>query len=541
MAGDTSPSTVAADASEVTDDPATGPESDPVEARLADALERVAHGAVVSVPSVLLEQGLALAFTATLTNGFSAAAYGVFVVARRFQAVLLSLSMGVRGGVSRYLPSVETDAERDLVATFGTTLQVGVAALFGVLLYLGAPAIATLTPGVTADAGTATFVGYLRVFALGLPAVVWFFAVVTVLRGLEEVGALNVLQRVAFPLGQLGVGLAGVLLFDRLLVVAVGVVVVSALVGTGGAVWLLLRRGLRPRLRGPAARTLQRRYVRFVAPLFLASFATTAQRLGFYPLLALFLSGTAGGIFAVGVLIGHLVRLPLVGLNQFVPPVAAALHDAGHDEALSRLYHVSSRLVLVATTGLAVPAIVYRRSVMSLFGPAFVESAWLLLGFVLAQFGACAAGSVGILLTMTDNQRGLLVVNTVVTLVLAVVAIPLTAAFGLPGLVFGYLLMLTLNNGLEILVLYRAAGLQPFTRAHLRPLVAAVPFVGVALAVQVLVAAPILAAVAGTALGLATYGAVLQRLGFEPAERRLVGTLAGRYRRALPGVPSSQS
>jgi len=173
--------------------------------------------------------------------------------------------------------------------------------------------------------------------------------------------------------------------------------------------------------------------------------------------------------------------------------------------------------------------------------PAFVESAWLLLGFVLAQFGACAAGSVGILLTMTDNQRGLLVVNTVVTLVLAVVAIPLTAAFGLPGLVFGYLLMLTLNNGLEILVLYRAAGLQPFTRAHLRPLVAAVPFVGVALAVQVLVAAPILAAVAGTALGLATYGAVLQRLGFEPAERRLVGTLAGRYRRALPGVPSSQS
>jgi O-antigen/teichoic acid export membrane protein len=449
--------------------------------------------------------------------------------------------MGVCGGVSRYLASVDTDTERDLVATFGTALQVGVAALFGVLLYLGAPAIATLTPGVTADAGTGTFVGYLRIFALGLPAVVWFFAVVTVLRGLEEVGALNVLQRVAFPLAQLGVGLTGVLLFDRLLVVVVGVVVASALVGTAGALWLVLRRGLRPRLRGPSARSLQRRYVRFVAPLFLASFATTAQRLGFYPLLALFLSGTAGGIFAVGVLIGHLVRLSLVGLNQFVPPVAAALHDAGHDEALSRLYHVSSRLILVATTGLAVPAIVYRRSVMSLFGPAFVESAWLLPGFVLAQFGACAAGSVGILLRMTDNQRGLLVVNTVVTLVLAVFAIPLTVAIGLPGLVFSYLLMLTLNNGLEILVLYRAEGLQPFTRAHLRPLVATAPFVGVTLAVQTLVAAPTLAALVGTGLGLATYSVFLRQLGFEPAERRLVGTLAGRYRRALPGPLSPES
>lgn len=84
MAGDTSPSTPTAEASEVADEHAPRPDSDPVEARLADALERVAHGAVVSVPSVLLKQGLALAFTATLTNGFSAAAYGVFVVARRF-------------------------------------------------------------------------------------------------------------------------------------------------------------------------------------------------------------------------------------------------------------------------------------------------------------------------------------------------------------------------------------------------------------------------------------------------------------------------
>ena len=513
--------------------PAPADDTDPVEARLADALERVAHGAVVSVPSVLLEQGLALAFTAALTNGFSAAAYGVFVVARRFQAFLLSLSMGVRGGVSRFLPNADSATERDLVATFGTALQVGVAAVFGLVLYLAAPAVVSLAPGVAADAGAATFVRYLRVFALGLPAVVWFFAVVTILRGLEEVVALNVLQRVAFPIAQLAVAVLAVVLFERLVVVAVGVVLLSGLAGLAGAAWLVRARGVRPRLRGPEASTVRRRYVRFVAPLFAASFATTAQRLGFYPLVALFLTGTAGAVFAVGALIGMLVRLPLVGINQFVPPVAAALHEEGHNEALSRLYHVSSRLVLVAVTGLAVPAIVYRRSVMALFGPTFVENAWLLPGFVIAQYGACAAGSVGILLTMTDNQRGLLVVNTVVTIVLAVVSIPLTIEYGLPGLVASFLLMLTLNNGLEVLVLYRAEGLQPFTRAHLRPLAAAVPFVGVALGVQAVVEVPWLAAVVGTVLGLLVYGLALGALGFEPAERRLVGTLAERYRTAL--------
>jgi len=212
VAGDTSTADGTTDPAEAGRDDAGGSTTDPVEARLADALERVAHGAVVSVPSVLLEQGLALAFTATLTNGFSAAAYGVFVVARRFQAVLIGLSMGVRGGVSRFLPNAETATERDLIATFGTALQVGVAALFGLALYVAAPAVADLTPGVTGGGtDTATFVRYLRIFAVGLPAVVWLFAVVTVMRGLEEVGALNLLQRVAFPLAAFpfSVGLIG--------------------------------------------------------------------------------------------------------------------------------------------------------------------------------------------------------------------------------------------------------------------------------------------------------------------------------------------
>ena len=42
--------------------------SEDADARLADALERVAHGAVVSVPSLLAERLLVVAFTALLTT-----------------------------------------------------------------------------------------------------------------------------------------------------------------------------------------------------------------------------------------------------------------------------------------------------------------------------------------------------------------------------------------------------------------------------------------------------------------------------------------
>ncbi|WP_158056452.1 lipopolysaccharide biosynthesis protein [Halorussus halophilus] len=503
-------------------------ETDAVEARLEDALERVAHGATVSVPSILLQRGLTLAFTAVLTNGFAPSAYGLFALARRLQRFPLWVTLGFRSGLSRFLPNAESDAERNALATFASLLLVGVASLFGIALFTAAPLVTSVT-----DKG-AQFRLFLRIFAVGLPAAVWLFTVTEIFRGLEAVGPLNLTLRVGFPVAQLLVGVVGTVVFHDLALVAASVLVSMGLVGVAAAIWLVRERGFRPRLRGPDASKLRKKYLRFTLPLFLGGFATTTQRLGFYPLIALFLSDVAGGVFAIGVLLGTLVRLPLMGINQFIPPVAAALNEENRDEALRRLYHVTSRLVLVGVTALAIPVVVFRQTVMGLFGPTFVQYAPLLPGFVVAQFAACAAGSVGILLTMTDNQRALLVVNVAITAFLTVTAIPLTLNFGLPGLVASYLLMLTVNNGLEVAVLYYLEGLQPFTKLHAKPLLAAVPSSLVALGVRVFLSG-VLALVVGTIVGLVVYAGCLRLLGFTRVERRLVTTLVGRYREVVSG------
>lgn len=500
---------------------------DDVTRRLDDALERVAHGAAVSVPSILLQRGLAVVFTAALTNGIGAAPYGLFALARRIQRFLARIVLGFRNGLSRFLPTADQE-ERDALATFASLLLLGVASVFGAGLFLAAPWI-------TSMAGqTARFETLLQVFALGMPASVWLFTVTEVLRGIEEVAPLNLTMRLVYPAAQLLVGVVGAFVVDDIAVVAGGVLAVMGLTGVGAAIWIVRARGFRPRLRGPGLPALRRRYLDYTIPLFLGGIATTTQRLGFYPLIAVFLSGVAGGVFAVGVLISQLVRLPLMAINQFIPPVAAALNEEGHDDALSRLYHVTSRLVLVGVVAAAVPAVVYRETVMAAFGPTFTEYAPLLVLFVLAQIAACAAGSVGILLRMTDHQQALLVTNVGITTVLAVVAIPLTAEFGLAGVVWTYLLMLTLNNGVEVAVLYRLEGLQPFTKRHSYPLLAALPFGAVALVVRML-APGVVGAVVGTLLGLAAFGATLRALGFTPVERRLASTLAERYGELVRG------
>ncbi|MFC6735956.1 lipopolysaccharide biosynthesis protein, partial [Halolamina salina] len=214
-------------------------DADDVTRRLDDALERVAHGAAVSVPSILLQRGLTVAFTAALTNGLGAAPYGLFALARRIQRFLSRIVLGFRSGLSRFLPTADQE-ERNALATFASLLLLGVSTAFGAGLFLAAPRL-TAMAGQSEQFGT-----LLRVFALGMPASVWLFTVTEVLRGIEAVAPLNLTLRLAFPAAQLVVGVVGAFVLGDILFVAGGVLAVMGLTGVGAALWVVRARGFRP-------------------------------------------------------------------------------------------------------------------------------------------------------------------------------------------------------------------------------------------------------------------------------------------------------
>lgn len=504
-----------------------------VNTRLEDALERVAHGAVVSFPSILFGKGLSFVTTSILTNGFGGSSYGLWILAKKLVSFLRSPTSKFLTGLKRFLPTA-SKTEQDIVTTVASLLVLGPGIVFGAVLFLMAPFVTQ-----TFDFGY-QFQLFVRIYAVWFPGSLLLITINSILQALEEVEALNLLFRFVFPLADLVAVGVGVYLFHDFVVVVVGQILIGAFLTFILTGWLIWRGEFSPRIRGATATSLRSRYVLYSLPLVGRQVVNTLNSAGFYLLIPVFLSSVAAGVLAVGGLVSSLVLLPLTLNNQFIDPVVADLHEGNDQDALVQLYQITSRLVLVGSIGMAIPLLVYRGTVMSLFGPTFVEYSSLLPLFILAKLAKVLPGSDGIILKMTDRERAVMFIDIATALFVLSTAIPLTMMFGLWGLVVSFLAQATVSNGLQLFALYHLNGYHPFTRLHMKPLLAAGPFLLSAFAAKLLLSG-VLAPLAGTLVGMAMYGMTLYKLGFTTTERRLAMSLLSRYRGTLFRIPCVNS
>lgn len=407
----------------------------------------------------------------------------------------------------------------------------GLGTVFGAVLFFLAPLITQ------AFDYSGQFQLFLRIYAVWFPGSLWLLTVNRLLKSLEEVKAYNFLFRFVFPLADLAAVGVGVYLFQDFVVVIVGQVLIGAL-GSLFLTALLMRRWeFIPRVRGRHAARLRRRYVRFSIPLVGRRIVLAINNIGFFLLIPVFLSSDAAAVLAVGSLISSLISFPLKLNNQFISPVVSDLHERNQRNVLVRLYEVTTRMVLVGSIGLTIPLLIHGETVMSLFGPTFVEYTSLLPVFILTQFVNIIPGSDGKILRMTDRPRELMIIDISTAFFMVALAIPLTMLFGLRGLVVSQLGKATMNNSLQLFVLYYLDGYHPFTRLHVKPLLAGGPYLLIALSGKLLLPG-VIVPLAGTFVGMVAYGTTLYMLGFTKIERRLGMLLLARYRRTPLGSVS---
>jgi O-antigen/teichoic acid export membrane protein len=104
--------------------------------------------------------------------------------------------------------------------------------------------------------------------------------------------------------------------------------------------------------------------------------------------------------------------------------------------------------------------------------------------------------------------------------------------FGILGAALGTALAISLQNGVQVLLLRRFEGLWPFDRSFLIPAAGGAAMVGVMWIVRLLVEGPIALAV-GAVVGAIVYGLVLRATGLNPRDRLVMVELWTRYRRTL--------
>jgi O-antigen/teichoic acid export membrane protein len=228
-------------------------------------------------------------------------------------------------------------------------------------------------------------------------------------------GALSGLDRVIY--GQLP------LLFFRPLISIVLVVSVVALNGssftalaaitlyiiaTGLAlsigVWLLAR-NIPIKIRAIAPRYASSLWIREGLPLmFISVIIITNGRLGTL-LLGLLHSAESAGIYAVLQKGNDLIAFVLVAANAALAPVFARLYASQHIAQLQAIAVKSARWITLATVPGVVGFVLFGDYFLLLFGENFTSGHAGLIILSIGQLVNVAAGSVGLLLMMTDYGR----------------------------------------------------------------------------------------------------------------------------------------
>ncbi|SFR31018.1 Membrane protein involved in the export of O-antigen and teichoic acid [Halorubrum sodomense] len=491
-----------------------------------EALETIAHGAVLTSGGVAGQRALIAATEFALARGLGPTAYGVYALAWRIAQLLSRLvTFGSVPAIQRYLPEYGDDPERQGAVAglaYATTVGFGVAIAAGV--WLAAPVINARTvtePG---------FPGTMRAFGglVGLLGVVMVAS--ALLRAVGSARGEILFNKLLRPGARL-VGVLGALALGYSVVGVAGAIVAATASLAAVAVPLTASvTGVRPSLR--SARAEARRFYDHAAPVAMSSLGKVFQNRVDVLLVGALLTATAAGVYNVVLVVIAVAWIPLLSFNQLLPPVASELYASDRTATLNAVYGSVTRQIVTAVVPILAVLTVYGREILGLFGDAYVAGYVPLVVYLGGVFVGSAVGATGWLLMMTDHQYARMALDWL----LAVLNVGLTYAFvvryGLVGAALGTSLAIAVQNGIQVLLLRRFEGLWPFDRSFLIPLAAGAVALGAMYGVRTLLTGPS-AVLAGSAVGLAAYVGSLRLLGVDPRDRFVARRLARRYRAAL--------
>lgn len=499
----------------------------------ADAgLATVASGASLVFVGRVTKLVLLFATQLLMARILGSTDYGGVILATMLAALATTFATaGMEKGLLREVAIHEDDAVSGRGAVrSGLGIAVATGGVGGVVVFLAAPALA-------ADVfGDPALTPLFRLGALSIPFRTVGAVAIAIARGSRDATPHVVVNQLLDPIltfvlvGSLVV--AGFGAFG-----AIAGVVATSLLAAVAALWLGVR-SLPFDLRGPSE-SMHRQVLLFSLPLMLAASMEFVIHHTDTFLIGAFMASADVGVYSIAYQLREVGRFFFYPATFLLPPVITRLAKRDETGSARRIYQLTTKWIVVATTPLLFGVFLFPAVVIRLaFGEEYVPGATALRILLASVMVSLLFGANALALVALGHNRVNLYVDAAAALANVALNLVLIPPFGIAGAAIASAAAFATRDVCYGVALYRWEGIHPASTAMVRPFAGAVLLAGggYALFSVTLEPTPLTVAAAGVAF-LVVYLPLVALVGvIEPEDRRLLDLLETRLGVDLDGV-----
>lgn len=427
---------------------------------MEDELDEIMRGAAVSSYSNFASIGLNSALASFIIFLIGASAYGVVSAIQQGSGVISTLVGNLRTGLNRTIPRLEEDEKRTVVIScmILTVLEL-VILLGGVYVFRSYLYQYTF---INQDGQNVLIAGMIFIFCFNL-----FLMVSEILRAYKKIPETNLVEKWVYPILQFTVLAISSLFFAMSSVTVLYALSISVILALLVGLYVIFERTNVIELSlstdaQPIFRFIT--YTGFVAVSgIFTMFQFTAPNILVFSLVSV-----QAGAFGIAMLFGSLSRIPLTSINMIFPQIATELYDNNEIKTIDKLFKSTSKIALFFTVPFAMLFSIFHKEVIGFFSKEYIQYSEIIPIIISGQVIAVMAGTVGLLILMTDNEKQNILLQFIGSTISLAFIIPLTLKYNVFGLAAGYAITLTINNLLEVIYLKYKENIVSITKNHLK-------------------------------------------------------------------------
>lgn len=496
----------------------------------SDSVRQLFKGGSIDFSGTLVSYAILFVGKAVLSRYLDVGDFGSVALGMTVMTIITTVALiGMKPGLTRFIPRMETSAERRDIVYSGLLIGLGATTLSAIVLYALAPILTVrLLEG-------SNLTAVIQVFAVSIPFFAFIRLMVGITRGYERVVPKVAIKQITLPITRLA-AITIVSVFSLGAVAAAGAYLASFLIASVVGLFYFVQEA---DLRADAPFSPRvRELFTFSAPLALSGAVSMILSDVDVLMLGAFKTSSAVGLYEIAYTLGNLFTIVVSSIGVVFVPMMSRYHSNGNVEKMQSTYILSNKWTITATLPALLIAVSYPEQIISMtFGSKYTAG---VTTFVLLAVGFsthAVLGPNGGILNSIGATKIVLYANVVTAATNLVLNLSLIPRYGIFGAAIATVASYLLLNGLYQVTIYRKTGIVPFDRRISRPVLVGISWYLVLFTLFQEMFTPTIPAILGLVVVYSFSYALLQiRFGFvNRPEEIILESIQDQY--GIPVIP----